>query len=62
MLVGEIMGRSFQGRRVRLHVRSGGSELTFGVDPPSGAGGWRVGDVVRVRLDPASIRVLPSEA
>ena len=61
MLVGEIMGRSFQGRRVRLHVRSGGSELTFGVDPPSGSGGWRVGDVVRVRLDPASIRVLPSE-
>ena len=62
MLVGEIVGRSFQGRRVRLHVRSGGSELTFGVDPPSGGGGWRVGDVVRVRLDPASIRVLPSEA
>ena len=61
MLVGEIVGRSFQGRRVRLHVRSGGSELTFGVDPPSGGGGWRVGDVVRVRLDPASIRVLPSE-
>ena len=41
---------------------AGGSELTFGVDPPSGGGGWRVGDIVRVRLDPASIRVLPSEA
>ena len=55
------MGRSFQGRRVRLHVRSGGSELTFGVDPPSGGGGWLVGDIVRIRLDPASIRLLPSE-
>ena len=60
-LTGEIVGRSFQGRRVRLHVRSGGSELAFGVDPPSGGGGWLVGDIVRIRLDPASIRVLPPE-
>lgn len=60
-LTGEVVGRAFQGRRVRLRVRSGEAELAFAVDPPSGGGGWEVGDAVRVRLDPASIRVLPPE-
>ncbi len=60
VLTGEVVGRAFQGRRVRLRVRSGEAELSFAVDPPPG-GGWRVGDAVRVRLDPASIRVLPPE-
>ncbi len=60
-LTGEVVGRSFQGRRVRLRVRSGEAELAFAVDPPSGGGGWAVGDAVRVRLNPASIRVLPPE-
>ncbi len=61
VVTGEVVGRTFQGRRVRLRVRSGEAELAFAVDPPSGGGGWEVGDAVRVRLDPASIRVLPRE-
>ena len=60
-ILGVVLSRSFQGRLLRLRVRSGEHELSFAIDAPAAQANWSTDDGVRVTLDPASIRLLPPE-